>query len=85
MKQQYKEWIEDKLATAEAGWMVIRTDSFSRSGESPGFDEVVKEAGPMGEVEAREQAEKLNAGEWEHSPDFYRAVPVGYKLTKFEV
>lgn len=68
-----------------AGWMVIRTDNFGRSGEAPGFDEVVKEAGPMSEVEAREQAEKLNSGEWENSPYFYQAVQVGYRLEKFEV
>lgn len=70
--------------TRESGWMVIRTDNFGRSGEAPGFNEVVKVAGPLVEVEAKEQADRLNAGEWENGPYFYRAVQVGYKLEKFE-
>lgn len=65
------------------GWMVIRTDNFGRSGQTHGFDEVVKEGGPLSEAEAKEQADRLNAGEWENGPYFYRAVPLGYKLEKY--
>ncbi len=64
-------------------YMVIRSDNYGRSGEHPGFDESIVDAGPYPRNKALQIAIDLNNStpldDW-----YYTVQPVGYKLVVWE-
>lgn len=65
-------------------YRVICTDSYGRSGESPGYDEYFITM-PLSKYYSEKICELLNYDHKRHDTDYYRVVPEDYVLQKFEV
>lgn len=66
-------------------YLVVRCDNYGRSGETPGYDEVFETNVPLPYLSAKQRATKLNRNDIVAGDDYYfRVVPAGYKLAKFE-